>query len=187
MSKQIKQMEMNALRSTFQGVRDLVVLQIKGLNAAGTYNLRASLRKKNIRLQVVKNSLTRRVFAEMGMQISEDSAYWRDNIVLAWGGSSIAQLCREIDGELKNPKVAAVYKDKVTRKGAIADGQAIPFEVGMEMPTREEAIGQILAMILSPGAQIAGCLVSPGGQVAGQIQTVSEKKEGEPAAPATAS
>jgi large subunit ribosomal protein L10 len=187
MSKQMKQMEMDALRGTFHDVRDLVVLQIKGLNAAGTYNLRASLRKKKIRLQVVKNSLTRRVFAEMGMQIRDDSPFWADNMVLAWGGTSIAELSREIEGELKNPKVAAAYKDKVTVKGAIAEGQEVPFDVAVKMPTRLEAIGQVLAAILGPAAQIAGCLVSPGGQVVGQIQTISEKKDGEAAAPATAS
>jgi len=67
MSKVIKQMEMEDLRHTFNGVRDLVVLSIKGLNSLGEYSLRANLRKKKIRLKMVKNTLTRKVFAEMGM------------------------------------------------------------------------------------------------------------------------
>ena len=62
MSKFIKQMEMNALRETFQDVRDLVVLSVKGLNCHAEHTLRSTLRKKKIRLKQVKNSLTRRVF-----------------------------------------------------------------------------------------------------------------------------
>jgi hypothetical protein len=53
------------------------------------------------------------------------------------------------------------------------------------MPTRAEAIGQILSMILGPGAAIAGCLVGPGGQVASQIETKT-KEEGPPAEGAAA-
>jgi len=179
MSKEIKQMEMATLTNTFKDVRDLVVLHVKGLNSLGEYTLRASLRKKKIRLQMVKNTLTRRVFAELGMNIDAKSPYWQDTTVLAWGASSIAELSRAVESELKNPKMTALYKDKVTVKGAIADGLPVPFDLAVKMPTRLEAIGEVLACVLSPGAQIAGCLVSPGGQVAGQIQTISEKKEGE--------
>jgi len=184
MSKAIKQMEMASLTNTFKDVRDLVVLHVKGLNSLGDYNLRATLRKKKIRLQVVKNSLTRRVFTELGITVDANSPVWKDTTVLAWGANSIAELSRTIESELKNPKTAKLYKDTVTIKGAFADGQPVTFKQATEYPTREEAIASILGAILSPGSQIAGCLLAPGGQIAGQIQTLSEKKEEEGAAPA---
>src|SRR5579884_797798 len=109
MSKVIKQMQMDSLRRTFEGVRDMVVLTVKGLNSLGEYTLRANLRKKKIRLQMVKNSLTRRVFAEMGMDFGDDSPYWKDTTVVAWGASSAAELARSIDGELKDKKKANLY------------------------------------------------------------------------------
>jgi large subunit ribosomal protein L10 len=181
MSKVIKQMEMTALRDTFNGVRDLVVLSIKGLDANAETSLRATLRKKNIRLRGIKNSLTRRVFAEMGMQIGEDSPFWAGPTTLAWGTSSIAELSRTLEGELRAPKTAALYKDRVTVKGAIADGQVVTFDQALKMPTRLEALGQILAAILGPAGAIAGCLTGPISQVASQIQTLAEKKEEAPA------
>jgi len=185
MSKLMKQMEMEDLRTTFSGVRDMVLLSVKGLNSLGEYTLRANLRKKKIRFQMVKNSLTRRVFAEMGMDFGADSPFWKDTTILAWGANSAAELARAIAGELNDKKKANLYKDKVTAKGGVVEGQAIPFDAMTKLPTREEAIGQILGLILSPGAQVAGCLMGPGGSVAGQIATIAEKKEDE-GAPAEA-
>jgi ribosomal protein L10 len=192
MSKVIKQMEMNALRSTFEHVRDLVVLSAERLSSQGEYTFRSAMRKKGVRLKVVKNSLCRRVFKDLNLQVPDDSPYWEKPTMLAWGGSSIAELSRNIDGELNNPKNAGLYKDKekklrVAIKGAIADGSPVPFDQAKTMPTLPELLGQIVAAIIGPGSQLAACLEGPGGQLASQIQQISEKKEGEetPAAPAT--
>src|SRR5881392_1831058 len=143
MSKVIKQMQMDALKATFKGVRDLVVLSVKGLSCQADGQLRATLRKKNIRLQVVKNSFTRLVLKDIGLNVPDDSPVWKGNTVLAWGGSSVSELSRGIEIELKDLKKAALYKDKVTIKGAVADGQLVTFEQAVKMPTRQEAIGRV--------------------------------------------
>jgi ribosomal protein L10 len=185
MSKAVKQMEMDDLKRTFTNVRDLVVLSTERLTAQGEYTFRAALRKKGVRVRVVKNSLCRRVFRELNLQVPDDSPYWQKQTMLAWGGSSIAGLSRDIEGELKNPKNAGLYKDKdkekVQIKGAIADGAPVSFDVARSMPTREELLAQIVGMIIGPGAQLAACLEGPGAQLASQFKQISEKKEGEPA------
>jgi large subunit ribosomal protein L10 len=185
MSKATKQMQMEVLTDTFKDVKDLVVMSVKGLTCHADYTLRATLRKKNIRVQMVKNTITRKVFGEVGMNIDRASPYWQGPTMVAWGAGSIAEISRAVDEELKNVKTAAIYKDKVVIKGAIAEGQAVTFEQALKMPTRAEAIGSLLGLILSPGAMVSGCLVSPGGQVAGQVQTISEKKEEGADAPET--
>jgi len=189
MSKVIKQMEMTALRKSFDGVRDVVVLSTKGLTCHADSTFRANMRKKNIRLQVVKNSLTRKVFGELGLNFSKESPYWKGPTLLAWGAGSVAELSQAVDGELKLPKNLPLYKDKVRVKGAIADGLEIPFDAALKMPTRSQAIGAILSALLSPASAILGGLVSAGGQVAGQIQKISEKEPAaeEAAPPAEAS
>jgi large subunit ribosomal protein L10 len=184
MSKVIKQMEMETLRNTFKGVRDLVVLSTTKLTCLGDYTLRASLRKKNIRLQVVKNSLTRKIFREMNMNIADDSPFWQGPTLLAWGGSSVAELSKEIDTELKHAKNGPLYKDKVTKKGAIADGQAVTFEEALKMPTRADAIGRVVTLALSPGRRLMGQVLSPASLVVGQIKSLKDKEGGEKEAPA---
>src|SRR5438128_1188437 len=112
MSKVIKQMEMDTLRNAFRGVRDLVVLSFRGLNAQADHGFRAALRKRNVHVKVVKNSLTRRVFGELGLPADGDSPVWAGPTAVAWGPASVAELSRAIDDELRNPKTAARYKDK---------------------------------------------------------------------------
>jgi large subunit ribosomal protein L10 len=177
MSKVIKQMEMDALRDAFKDVRDLVVLSITGLDAQANHGFRSTLRKKHVHVKVVKNTLTRRVFGELGIRLGDDSPVWAGPTALAWGTSSVAELSRAIDDELKNAKTAARYKDKVTVKGAVVEGGPIPFEQALRMPTRTEAIANVLAAVLGPAGAIAGCLTGPAAQVAGQIQTLGERKE----------
>src|SRR4051812_6437410 len=106
MSKVIKAMELSDLQQTFQDVRDLVVLTTDRLDSLGEYTLRANLRKKKIRLKVVKNSLCRKVFKDLNINVPDDSPVWGKQSVVAWGASSIAELSREIEGELRNPKLA---------------------------------------------------------------------------------
>jgi len=180
MSKVIKQMEMDALRHTFQGVRDLAVLSVSKLDSQGEYNLRAALRKKSIRLQVVKNSLTRKVLREMNIQVADDSPYWQGPTMLAWGANSVSELTRAIDGELKDLKKGLAYKDKVTKKGAIADGNAVTWDQAVKMPTRLEAIGRVITLALSPGSRLASQILGPGGTLNGQIKSIKDK-EGEAA------
>src|SRR5436305_10273818 len=130
MSKQIKQMEMDALKCTFQDVRDLVALQVEKLDARTDNRVRLDLRKKGIRLQVVKNSLARRVLGELGLSAEK---IWAGPTTLAWGASSLADLSRELDTTLGKNKA-------VHFKGAIADGQEVTFEQARKMPTKAEAI-----------------------------------------------
>jgi large subunit ribosomal protein L10 len=185
MSKAIKQMQMDALKETFGRVQDFVVLSIKGLTAQQENALRAELRKKKIRLLQVKNSLARIALDEAGVKLGKESPYWVGSTTFAWGAGSIAELSRGIDEQLKSPKTAPVYKDKVKVKGAVAEGQPLGFEEAKTRPTREEALAAILSAILGPAGQIAGCLSGPATQVASQIKTISEKKEEEAAPAAT--
>jgi len=176
MSKQVKQMQMDALAKAFGGVRDFVVFSASGIDATTENNIRIGLRKKNVTMMTVKNSLMRRVFADSGITL--DDATWTGPTTIAWGGESVKDLSREIEKALlKNDKT----KDKVKMKTALAEGQQVPFAKALTMPTRKEAIGEIIGAILGAAGSIAAALTGPASQVASQIQTISEKKEGEPA------
>jgi large subunit ribosomal protein L10 len=175
MSKLIKGMEIEALRKDFNNVKNFVFLEVQGITAQNNTGLRATLRKKKIRFKVVKNTLARMVLSEQGISIARDSAYFHGPTVLVWGTNSIAELCRELEAELKNPKTAAGYKTTIKIKGAVADSLLVPFDVAIKMPTREEAIGTIAGMILAPGARLASQITSVGGIIASQIKTISER------------
>jgi large subunit ribosomal protein L10 len=181
MSKVIKQMEMTSLKNTFQDVRDMVFLTMKGLSCLGDATLRTALRKKKIRLKIVKNTLARKVFDELGLHLNPQSPYWQGPSIVAWGTSSIAELSQELKKELEAPKTLALFKDKVTIKGAVADGEEVTFDVALKMPTRAQAIAEVIGTIIGAGAAVVGCLTAAGNQIASQISQIADRKEEAPA------
>jgi large subunit ribosomal protein L10 len=176
MSKQVKQMQMSVLKAQFQDVRDVVFLSAQGVDAISENTMRLALRKKNIRLQMVKNSLMRRVLGEIGLAVPE--SVWSGPTVVAWGGENVKDLSKEIETQLKADKV----KTKLSVKSVLADGAATTFEMALKMPTRLEAIGEVIAAAIGPAGQIAAGLIGPAGQVASQIATIAEKGVETPAA-----
>ena len=97
---------------------------------------------------------------------------------------SVKALANTVDGAIKDSKKDPKSPEKFKVKAAVADGQQVTFELAKTIPTRLEAIGELLAAILGPGASIAACLVGPGGQVAGLLEPAGEKNKGDDAAPA---
>jgi large subunit ribosomal protein L10 len=176
MSKLVKQMELDSLSKTFQGVRDMVMLTADKIGSQLDFNFRKTLREKKVRLQMVKNSLARKVFEANGVKL--DDKVWTGTTIVAWGADSIKDLSKAVDALIKdvvkkNPKDDNKYKIKT----AIADGQPIPMASAMTMPTRLEAIGEIIGMILGPASEIVSALTGPAAQVASQIATIADKKE----------
>jgi large subunit ribosomal protein L10 len=175
MSKLIKQMEMDALKDTFQDVRDMVILSTSKVSCQADSQLRAALRKKNIRLRVIKNSLARRVFNEIGIALHK---CWEGPTMLAWGSNSLAELSKELDALTRK-------NDKIKVKGAVSEGQEIDFKQALAMPTKPEALGRVVSLALSPAARLLSQVLAPAVQVAGQIKTLSERApEGAPPAEA---
>jgi large subunit ribosomal protein L10 len=170
MSKVIKQMQMDSLKNEFKDVRDMVFLNIVGLDAIAENQIRLGLRKKGVRLQLVKNSLARRVFADLKLAVG---GVWEGCTTVAWGAASVAELAKEIEAIVKK------NEKKMKVKGAIADGQQVGFDIALKMPTKQELQAQILGMVLSVGSQIASQVVGPATQIAGQLKTLSEKKDGD--------
>ena len=152
MSKAIKQMQMDAMKQTFSGVKNMVVISSTKLGAIAENQLRLSLRKKNIRLHQVKNSLARKVFNDIGIRLD----VWGGCTVFCWGPESVKELSKGLEAafkeqEKKDPK----FKEKVTVKTAVAEGQPVSFADALKMPTRLEAIGEIVGAIAGPGSHLA--------------------------------
>jgi large subunit ribosomal protein L10 len=171
MSKKIKALEIETLRQSFTGVKDYVVVEPLKVDAATDLEFRRKLREKKIRAQVVKNTYARRIFTEMGIEVD----VWAGPTLLCWGGASVKDLSNTVDEQVraarKDPKSPERYKIKT----AIADGQPVPIDVAKTMPTREEAIGEVIAALTGPGASIAAALLGPASELAAILKTIEEK------------
>lgn len=168
MSKQVKKLLVADLEKSFDGVRDVVVVSLNGVDGIQNNQMRLALRQKNIRLQVVKNSLTRRLFNEIGL--GPASQFLEGPSAVAWGGPSIVDLAKEI----------ADWSSKVKKfeiKGGTTSGLPLTADqvtALSKLPSREELLGRVVMLAQSPGRRLATLIGSPAGRIASQIKTKSE-------------
>jgi ribosomal protein L10 len=182
MSKKIKELELNDLRKTFKGVRDFVLLEPLKLDSAADYELRKGLRAKKIRVKMVKNSFVRKVFGENKINVDPGSG----PTLVCWGAESTKELGTTVIAVLRQLRPDPKLPEKIKEKTGIADGEAMPLAKLPDVPTRQEAIGAVLAALLGPGAMVAGCLVGPANNLAGILKAIEEKGAGADAGAAPA-
>jgi large subunit ribosomal protein L10 len=177
MSKLVKDLLTNHLRSELEGVQELLLVNVVGLTANNTAALRRSLRDKNIKLLVIKNSLARR--ATEGTQLAPAFEGSDGTLAMVWGSTDIVSLAKEVV-KLAGEKQYEAFR---ARGGVMGGARLAAEEVDQisKWPTREEQIGIIVGQMLSVGAKLAGQLSSAGGGLVGQIKQIAEK-EGEAAA-----
>jgi large subunit ribosomal protein L10 len=173
MSKYVKELMMDQLRSDLSGSRSLLIVDLKGLDAIAEFQFRRDLRKKSIRVRALKNTLARRVFSEMGMDGL--SRYLEGPSVLVWGGDGVAELAKEVSTQVKTLKKPEI-------KGGAVDGVVIgPNQVEdiTKLPSREQLIGRVAALALAPAQRILALANAPAGNLMGQLKTISEPAGGE--------
>ena len=171
MSKAVKQLELDTLRSHLSGVRDYVLLEPIKVDSSTEYNFRKTLREKKVKVKLVKNSYARKLFGEMGVNTGELSG----PTLVCWGSDSVKGLANAVDGAVKDSKKDAKSPDKYKVRTAILDGSPITLDVAKTVPTRLEAIGDIVNALTAAGSALAGCLVGPGSQIASILTSIEEK------------
>lgn len=180
MSKKIKAMQIESLRQAVGGVKDYVIVEPIKVDSGTEFEFRKKLRAKNIKAQLVKNTYAKMVFNEMGISLD----VWSGPSLVCWGGANIKDLSNTVDTVVKESKKDPKAPDKFKVKTAVADGQAITLDAAKVMPTREEAIGELVAAILGPGANLAAALGGPATELAGLVKAIEEKSPAGESAPA---
>jgi large subunit ribosomal protein L10 len=179
MSKYVKEMMMDQLKSDLDGSRSVLIVDLKGLDAIAEHGLRRDLRKKSIKIRALKNTLARRVFSEMGMDGL--SQFLAGPSVAVWGGDGVAELAKEMSRQVKTLKKPQI-------KGGAVDGVVIgPAQVEdiTKLPSREALIARVVALALAPAQRILSLANAPAGNLQALLKTLSEGAEadGEAAAP----
>jgi large subunit ribosomal protein L10 len=173
MSKAIKDMLVDDLKHRLQDVGDVMVVSLGKLDAQKTTQLRQLLRKKEIHLQLVKNSLAQRAVAGTPLAPALEQA--AGMLALAWGGEDVVDLAKELD-RLAGDKEFEGFE---CRGGALDGGRLGPDDVKRvaKWPTRGEQLSIISGQISSLAGVLAGQIESAGGVLAGQIASRVEDLE----------
>ena len=172
MSKVVKGLVQKEIAKRLADIDGVAVINPRGIDAIKNNLIRRRLRAKGVRMTVVKNTLAKRAVGD-GKLKGFDALLDGPSAVI-YGDASIATIARLILDEKKND-------DKIELRGVFFDGEIYVGDKGMEqvskLPTREEAIGQVVALILAPGSKLAGTLKGQAGKVAALIKAIEEKAE----------
>lgn len=172
MSKKVKSLIEKELKTKLGNVDGVAVLNPRGLDATKNNALRKKLHAKGAKMSVVKNTLAKRAVGE-GKLKGFDKLLDGPSAVI-YGNVSIAQIARLLLDEKK-------ADDKLDLRGIFFDGELYTGDKGIEqvskLPTREEAIGQVVALVLSPGKNLGGIFKGQAGKVAALVKAVEEKAE----------
>jgi len=173
MSKLVKNMLVDDLKTRLAGVGDVIVVSLGKLDAIQTSNLRQTLRKKKIHLQMVKNSLARR--ATLDTPLAPAFEKHEGMLAIAWGGEDVVDLAKELD-RLSGVKDFEGFE---FRGGALDGARLEPADVKSvaKWPSRAEQLSLLSGQISSLGSRLSGQISSLGGVLAGQISSRVEELE----------
>lgn len=171
MSKPVKNMMIEMYQKQFAELDGALLIDIRGVDANTTRELRSTLAKSEVRITVVKNTLARQAFTGTGLEQLSDLIDGPTAVVT--GGESVVTVARDLIDWAK--KV-----DKLELKGAVMDGMVFgPSEMDRlsKFPTREEAQAQVVQLLISPAGNLINAATSAGANIASILKTIEEKLE----------
>ena len=171
MSKYLKNLITDELKSRFDGVSDALLVNVIGMEANSNVELRKTLREQNIKLLVVKNSLVNRATEGTALAPAFEGA--EGTIAVVWGGEDVVSLAKEVVRLAGDKKY-----EPFAPKGGVMDGAPMSADEVVAVskwPSRSEQLSLLVGQILSPGSNLASQILGPGGKLASQIESKSEE------------
>ena len=157
-----KQQAVDSIVESFKGATSIYLFNYQGLTVQKDNALRCVLNTKGIKYRVVKNTLLKRVLEKLDVKGLDDFLKGATSVMVGSKEDPIAP-AREIEVFHKdNPNILLV-------KSIFLDGKIRPASDIVELskiPDRKGMLSQLVAIILGPGATIAG-----------QLKTLQEKLE----------
>lgn len=178
MPKQLNQLMKTELSKRLKALDGGVFVDYQGLNSEKIVSLRASLHKKGARLQVVKNSLARKAFTDLGYDAKKLDAimtgpigvvFARDKALGAVGAAK-ALLDWKRDAKDEIVKVKGGFLE-----GSVIDAKGV--KALSEMPSREQLLAMVAGTLQAPIAGLANSLYGAVAKFAYAIEAVRAKQE----------
>jgi large subunit ribosomal protein L10 len=148
------------------------ITDVAGLNAEDTSDLRRACFEEGIKLIVVKNTLFMKALGKKGEGYEE--------IFEAMKGSSAVMFTETANVPAKLIKEFRKKHDKPVFKGAFAEECIYLGEDQLEalalLKSKDELIGDIVALLQSPAKNVISALQSGGNILHGVLETLKEKE-----------
>jgi large subunit ribosomal protein L10 len=148
-----------------------IAAEYRGLTVEQMTKLRFDARKAGVYLRVVKNTLARRALTDTGYACISDSL--KGPLVLAFSKEEPGAAARVMRDFAKD-------NDKLVVKAIALSGKLLtPGDLAAlaTMPTREEALSKLLAVMKAPIGKLASTLQAPVGKLVRTVAAVRDQKQ----------
>jgi large subunit ribosomal protein L10 len=145
---------------------------ISELDAETSTRLRRMAYKRDVSLNVVKNTLLRKALeaAEGSYEEFYDVLKGNTSILFSEVGNAPAKLIQEFRKKNKKPILKGAYIEQAI---FIGDDK---IDTLAQIKSKEELVGDIIALLQSPAKNVLSALQSGGTTIAGLVKTLSEKE-----------
>ncbi len=173
MTKQKKVTNVEEISQRLEQSPTIYLTNYSGLTVAQADDLRNRFRKEGVDFKVLKNTLVRLAMERKG---GYDELFDRLNgptaIAFSEEPSAPARVMKKFlqEKNLDRPSLKAAYID-----GAIYFEDAL--DVLASLKSKQELIGDIVGLLLSPMANVVGALQAQGQNIVGVLKTLSERED----------
>ena len=171
MNKQEKNEMIVILDGMLKENNNFYLADISGLTAEENSALRRLCFKRDVSLQVVKNTLLKKAFEKNDADFSElyDVLVGNTSIMQAEAGNAPAKIIKEFRKKNDKPILKAAHIEESMYIGdenlsALAD-----------LKSKDELIGDIITLLQSPAKNVIASLQSGGNKLSGIVKALEEK------------
>jgi large subunit ribosomal protein L10 len=174
MNRDQKSAVVDEISERLSQVSTIYLTNYSGLTVAQANELRARFRASGVDFKVLKNTLVRLAMQRIG---GYDDVFEHLNgptgVVFSNDPATPARVIKKFlsdNGTLELPEVKAAYID-----GAVYGGGSL--DVLASLKSKNEIIGDVIGLLLSPMTNVVGALQAQGGNIVGALKTLAERAE----------
>ena len=171
MTKEEKLNEIKNLTKDLSEATNFYLADIAGLDSKSTLDLRRACFNSNIRISVVKNTLLRKAMEDSGKEFGDLKSTLKGNtsVLFSNQGNIPAKLIKDFRKKFDKPILKGAFIDESVY---IGDDQ---IDILADLKSKEELIGEIITILLSPINNIISSIKSGNNKIAGILKKLSEK------------
>jgi large subunit ribosomal protein L10 len=173
MKKDEKNQFIDALAEKLNRVNTFYLADISNLNVETSNKLRRLCFKRNIQVEMVKNTLLKKAMEKTGKNFEEfyNILKGSTSIMFSDVANDPAKLIREFRRTSLKPVLKGAYVQETIYLG---DNQ---LDSLISIKSRNELIGDVISLLQSPLRNVLSALQSGGNKLSGIVKTLSEKPE----------
>jgi len=170
MVKPAKTQKVDDLRTVLKDAKSIILSDFTGLNVKDISELRRLCREKGIAFRVVKNTLARRGFEELGIEGIAPLLEGPTAVAVSTGDEALpAQLLKKFADDYELPRL----------KGGFVSGRVITAQEVVRLaalPGREVLLAQVVSTTQAPLRGIVNCLNASLRDLVNVVKAIGDKK-----------